>query len=127
MSTLAGRVRRTVGVDVGASLNLVGALLKYFSLAFLFPVALALGYSEPVWPFVLGGAITAVLGYGMERLSEGKESVSVREGFLVVALTWLLAAAVVSLHLLSDRSSSRGRSTRTSRPCRARRPPARAS
>jgi trk system potassium uptake protein TrkH len=103
VSTLGGRVRRSVGVDVGASFNLVGALLKYFSLAFLFPVALALGYSEPVWPFVFGGAITAAFGYGMERLSEGKESVSVREGFLVVALTWLLVAAVVSLpYLLSD-------------------------
>jgi trk system potassium uptake protein len=93
----AGRLRRVVGVDVGASLNLVGALLKYFSLAFLFPIALALGYSEPVWPFVLAGAICVALGFGLERVTGGKEHVGVREGFLVVSLTWLLIAAVVAL------------------------------
>jgi trk system potassium uptake protein TrkH len=91
------RLRRSVGVDVGASLNLVGALLKYFSLAFLFPVALAIGYSEPIWPFLAAGAITAALGYGLELVTEGKETVGVREGFLVVALTWLLVAAVAAL------------------------------
>ena len=96
-------VWRAVGVDVGAALNLVGALLKYFSLAFVFPVALALGYSEPVWPFLAAAAITAGLGLGIERVTEGKETVGVREGFLVVSLTWLLMAAVVALpYLLSS-------------------------
>jgi trk system potassium uptake protein TrkH len=103
MTSFAGRVRMSIGVEVGASLNLVGALLKYFSLAFALPVALALGYSEPVWPFLAGGIITAALGFGMERFTEGKEAVSVREGFLVVSLTWLLVAAVVAIpYVLSD-------------------------
>jgi trk system potassium uptake protein TrkH len=93
----AGRLRRIVGVDVGAALNLVGALLKYFSLAFLFPIALALGHSETPWPFVAAGAITAAVGLGLERFTQGKEHVGVREGFLVVSLTWLLAAGAVAL------------------------------
>jgi trk system potassium uptake protein TrkH len=98
-----GRLRRVVGVDVGAALNLVGALVRYFSLAFLFPAALAVGYSEPVWPFVLAGVITAGVGVSLTLLTHGKERVSVREGFLVVALTWLLGAAAVSLpYLFSD-------------------------
>ena len=91
------RLRRTVGVDVGAALNLVGALLKYFSLAFLFPIALAVGHSEAPWPFVAAGAITAGIGLALERLTLGKEHVGAREGFLVVSLTWLLAAVVVAL------------------------------
>jgi trk system potassium uptake protein len=98
-----GRLRRVVGVDVGAALNLVGALVRYFSLAFLFPAALAVGYSEPVWPFVLAGVITAGVGVSLTLLTHGKERVSVREGFLVVALTWLLGAAAVSLpYVFSD-------------------------
>ena len=97
MIAAVGRLRRSLGVDVGASVNLVGALLKYFSLAFLFPVALAVGYSEPVWPFIAAGAITAVLGFGLELVTEGKETVGPREGFLVVSLTWLVVAAVVAL------------------------------
>jgi trk system potassium uptake protein TrkH len=103
VTSFAGRVRWSVGVDVGASFNLVGALLKYFSLAFVLPVALALGYSEPVWPYLAGGAITAALGIGIERFTAGKEAVGVREGFLVVSLTWLLVAAVVAIpYVLSE-------------------------
>ena len=97
MNPSVARLRRIVGVDVGAALNLVGALLKYFSLAFLFPAALAIGHSETPWPFLAAGAITAGLGLGLERFTQGKEHVGVREGFLVVSLTWLFAAAVVAL------------------------------
>jgi len=109
LAGLRDRLKRSLGVDVGASLNLVGALLRYFSLAFLFPVALALGYSEPLWPFLAAGAITAALGIGMGLLTQGKETVGVREGFLVVSLTWLLVAAVVALPyvLSSDEQLSR--------------------
>jgi trk system potassium uptake protein len=91
-----------LGVDVGGALNLVGALLKYLSLAFLFPTAIALGYGESVWPFVGAGLITAGCGIGLGWATQGKERVGPREGFLVVALTWLLAAFFASLpYLLS--------------------------
>ena len=86
-----------VGVDLGASANLVGALIKYLSLAFLLPIGVAVGYREPVWPFVVGGAVAFALGAGLEFLTRGKERVGPREGFLVVAVTWLLGAALVAL------------------------------
>ncbi len=92
-----GLRREALGVDVGAALNLVGALVKYFSLAFLFPMAIAIGYGEPVWPFLGAGGITAVCGWTVERLTRGKERVGAREGFLIVALTWLFAAFFGSL------------------------------
>jgi trk/ktr system potassium uptake protein len=91
------RLRRSVHVEVGASLNLVGALLKYLSLAFLFPVPLALGYSEPWWPYAAAGAITALAGWGLERATHGREHVGIREGFLVVSLTWLLGSLAIAL------------------------------
>jgi trk system potassium uptake protein len=102
MATAVARLRRVagpgpLGVDVGGALNLVGALLKYLSLAFLFPAALAVGYGEPVLPFAAAGALTAGFGLGLELATRGRERIGVREGFLVVALTWLLGAAVVSL------------------------------
>ena len=34
------------------AVNLVGAIVKYLSLAFLLPLAVALGYREPFWPFL---------------------------------------------------------------------------
>jgi trk system potassium uptake protein TrkH len=96
-STTSFVFRRSLGVDVGAALNLVGALLKYLSLAFLFPAVLALSYSEPVAPFLFSAALCAGFGLALELATRGKERVEAREGFLIVAVTWLLAALFVSL------------------------------
>jgi trk system potassium uptake protein TrkH len=89
-----------MSVDVGAALNLVGALLKYLSLAFLFPVPIALGYGEPWWPYAAAGALTALGGLSLETITRGKERVGIREGFLVVALTWLLGSAFIAVSYL---------------------------
>jgi trk system potassium uptake protein TrkH len=95
------RIGRTA-VEIGAALNLVGALLKYLSIGFLVPAAVALGYRESPWPFLGSAAITAGVGVVLERGTAGKERVGAREGFLVVSLAWLLAAAAMALpYLLS--------------------------
>jgi len=85
---------RRLAVDVPAALNLVGMLGKYLGLASVLGIAVALWYGETVWPFVIAGAVTSGLGFALERLTAGSAGrVGVREGFLVVSLTWLLAAA----------------------------------
>ena len=91
------------GVNLAAAANLVGALTKYLSATFLLPVAVALGYGEPVSPFVIAGGTAFLFGTGLEFLTRGKERVGAREGFLVVAATWLVAAFFVSLpYMLSE-------------------------
>ncbi|MBD0291625.1 MAG: TrkH family potassium uptake protein, partial [Thermoleophilia bacterium] len=104
MSTAArGRTsarRPAVRVDVGAALNLIGALLTYLSVAFLLPIATALLYGEPVRPFLVGGALAAAAGLAIGRVTKGKEHVGAREGFLVVSATWLLAAGAVAVPFL---------------------------
>jgi trk system potassium uptake protein len=87
----------SLAVDVSAALNLVGALVKYFSVAFLLPAAVALGYGESPWPFLAAAAVTAVLGFALERGTRGKERVGLRESYLVIALVWALVAAVGAL------------------------------
>jgi trk system potassium uptake protein TrkH len=86
--------RETVGVDVLAALSVVGAVLKYLSVAFLFPVVVALWYGETPVPFFVAGLAGAVGGWVLERLTRGKERIGAREGFLIVAVTWLGAAAL---------------------------------
>jgi trk system potassium uptake protein TrkH len=104
----ASRLRRAaglgrIGVDIPASLNLVGAVLAYLSAGFLFPTAIALGYGEPPWPFLGAGAVTAGAGLALVRLTQGRERVGVREGFLVVALTWLVVPVFGALpYLFAD-------------------------
>jgi trk system potassium uptake protein TrkH len=84
------------------ALNLVGRLVKYFSLAFLFPVLVGLGYGDPVWPFLAAGALTGGFGLLLQRLTSGGEVIGAREGFLVVTLTWGLAALASSLPYMLD-------------------------
>ena len=98
MSTAAPRrVRRAPGVDISGALNLVGSLFKYLGAAFLLPAAIAAGYREALWPFLMAGAVTAAFGYGLERATEGKERIGAREGYLVVSLIWLLIAVFGAL------------------------------
>jgi trk system potassium uptake protein TrkH len=88
---------RALGVDVGGALNLVGALIKYLAPAFLFPTAIAIGYGEPVWPFLTAGAATAGFGLALEQLTSGRETIGAREGYLVVSLLWLLVAVFAAV------------------------------
>jgi trk system potassium uptake protein len=96
------RVRRgLLAVDVPAALHIVGALAKYLGLAALFPTAVAIGYGERFWPFLVAGAITSGTGYAVERLTARSAGrVGGREGFLVVSATWLVAAAFASIPYL---------------------------
>ena len=89
-----GRVGR---VDVSGALNLVGLVLRYLSVAFLFPIAIALWNGESVWPFVAAGALTGGVGWVLEKTTAGRERIGLREAFFVVAVTWLAAAFFVSL------------------------------
>ena len=88
---------RLLAVDVRGALNLVGAITKYLSLTTLFPTAVALGYGESPWPFLGAGAIAGGAGLALERSTRGRTRLGTREGFLVVSLTWLVAAAVGAL------------------------------
>ena len=104
---MVGRVRipvpRALGVDVGSAVNLVAAVLKYLAAAFLLPTLIALGSDEPVWPFLAAAAVTGGTGFVVERATRGEQLVGLREGFLVVALTWLTIPAFGSLpYLFAD-------------------------
>ena len=99
--TAVRRRKRRLAVDVKASLNLLGMLGKYLGVVVVFPAAVALWYSEPVWPFLATGAITSGLGFALERLTAGAaQRVGVREGFFVVSAMLLLTAAFASLPYL---------------------------
>lgn len=89
---MSGRSRR-IGVDVRGSLGLVGVLSRYLALATAYPIVVALYYDEPVWPFAAAGLGLAALGSVLVRWGGDVSRVGAREGFLVVALTWLLVAA----------------------------------
>ncbi len=67
-------------------------MLKWVGAAFLAPAAVAAGYGEAAWPFLVAAAITAGCGLGLDQITGEKRGTAVgpRESFLVVALIWLL-------------------------------------
>ena len=93
----AGRRAPLLAVDVVGALNVVGTLLMYLSLAVLLPTCFAIGYGEQVWPFLASGAITGGVAAAVAYATRGDHRLGIREGFLVVALTWLAAAAFGAL------------------------------
>lgn len=102
--TLGARLRHPLAVlggavDLGSALDLVGGVLKWVAVTFLLPAAVALAYGESPAPFLAGGAITGVAGWLLDQLTGDKQGAAVgpREGFLVVALIWLLVPAFGAL------------------------------
>jgi len=91
---------RRLGVELRGAFGLIGTLTKVLSFAVLFPTALAIGYSEPFWPFLAAGAIMVLVGLGLERMGRGAPPIGFREGFFVVAVTWLAAATLGALPYL---------------------------
>jgi trk system potassium uptake protein len=92
------RLGGVLAVDVPASLNLAGTLVKFLGPAALFPAVVAVGYGETFWPYLVAGGVISGGGYALELATRGSAGrVGVREGFLVVTLTWLLAALFASI------------------------------
>ncbi len=96
------RRRPRSAIDVRGSLGLVGQILTWLSASLLVPAAIAIGYGEPVWPFLASGAIAALGGLALWRPRSARRRTGMREGYLVVSLVWLLGAAIAALpYLLS--------------------------
>ena len=77
-------------------------MLKWVGAAFVVPAAVALGYGDPVWPFLAAGVITIACGVLLDQITGPKSgaAVSPRESFLVVALIWLLVPVFGALPFL---------------------------
>jgi trk system potassium uptake protein TrkH len=85
--------------------SLAGTIVKWLSVPLLVPLLMALvdGQDLGVFAATLGTAL--VVGWGLERL-ETDPDLGMREGFLLVALTWLLAALVGAVpYMLAGRGT----------------------
>lgn len=95
------RRRPLLEIDARGALGLVGTIVKYLALAPLFPAVLAVAYDESPWPFLGTTAIVGVVGLVLERIGgEARMRVGSREGYLVVAVAWLLAGVMGGLPYL---------------------------
>jgi trk system potassium uptake protein TrkH len=76
---------------VGLTLHIIGSFLKYFALAYIFPLCVALYYGEQNWQIYLY-ALLLTLGIGLilEFSFKTAKEIERADGFTIVAFTWLL-------------------------------------
>ena len=82
-----------VRVDWRASLSLTGRVLLYLAVPLSIPFVTAVIYGEGWIPFLVTIAVTVLAGLGLSSLDDDHD-LGAREGFLMVAATWLAVALV---------------------------------
>jgi len=90
-----------VRVDWRASVALVGTVVKWLSVPMVFPLALAVYYGRGLGIFVASMVLTFAIGWLLER-ADTDPDIGTREGFLMVALTWLAVSVVGALPYLVE-------------------------
>lgn len=79
-------------------LGILGAFIFFLGFALLFPMIIAFIYEEEVWhTFLSSASIAFVVGGGLYYFFKTDRELRIREGFLVVSLTWLFLSLVGAL------------------------------
>jgi trk system potassium uptake protein TrkH len=82
--------------------HVLGAMLMFFSITYLMPIAASLIYADGTWiDFVAAMAIAFVCGALMFFVGlRNKRELKPRDGFLLVTLAWILMAAIATVPLM---------------------------
>jgi len=92
-----------IRVDWRASVSLTGSVVKWLTVPMLFPVALATYYGRGIEAFLVTVPLALVVGWTLEQLHDDPgQALGAREGFLMVALTWLLVSLVGAVPYLAE-------------------------
>lgn len=85
-------------IDFLVVLGILGAFIFFMGFALLLPVGIDLIYGQDTWhTFLISAGIAFVLGGALWFFFKPKEELRIREGFLVVSLTWLVLSLVGAL------------------------------
>jgi len=75
---------------VRLTLHIIGSFLKYFALAYIVPLVIALYYGEDWWIFLYSLLATLAIGLLLEFGFRTTKEIERADGFTIVAFTWLL-------------------------------------
>lgn len=84
--------------DLGTVLGILGSFIFFLGFALLIPFFISILYEETIWhTFLYSAGIAFVIGGALYYLFPPEHELQVREGFLVVSLTWLFLSLVGAL------------------------------
>lgn len=75
---------------VKLTLHVIGSFLKYFALAYIFPLCVALYYGEDWRIFLYSLLLTLTVGLSLQFGFKTTQEIERGDGFTIVAFTWLL-------------------------------------
>ncbi len=82
----------------GTVLGVLGAFIFFLGFALLVPIAIDLVYGEETWhAFLYSASIAFVVGGTLYFAFRTEQELRIREGFLIVSLTWLFLSLVGAL------------------------------
>ena len=85
-------------IDVKLVLGILGSFVFFLGFALMVPAGVAVLYNETTWQaFLLSAGIALLLGSGLYWVFRPRYEVRIREGFLIVSLTWLFLSLVGAL------------------------------
>ncbi len=76
----------------GVIINMLGIFILYLGLSMIIPLLVAIYYGEEVYAFAFTLVVTILCGALMKFLTGAEYEISLRESFVFVSLTWLLAS-----------------------------------
>lgn len=85
--------------------NVLGPVLKWFSVVFLVPGSVALYHGTSPVPFLVPLILSVGVGIALERIGADRE-LEVEDGFLLVTLTWVLVSLLGSVPYLISGTGS---------------------
>lgn len=85
-------------IDFTGVLGILGSFIFFLGFALLIPMFIALYYAELTWDdFLYSASIAFIVGGALYFFFKSENELRVREGFLIVSLTWLFLSLVGAL------------------------------
>jgi trk system potassium uptake protein TrkH len=98
MALFSGTSTPTAKIDIQAVLGILGAFIFFLGFALLLPAVIDIVYGQDTWhAFLISAGIAFFVGGMLWYTFKPKNEIHIREGFLIVSLTWLSLSFVGAL------------------------------
>ncbi len=84
----------------------VGKVLITFAILLLCPIIVSLVYKDSIIPFIIPALISLILGVLLNRLKPTNKYMYAKDGFLIVAISWILISILSALPYVITKDAS---------------------
>jgi trk system potassium uptake protein TrkH len=84
----------------------VGKVLITFAILLLCPIIVSLVYKDSIIPFIIPALISLILGILLNRLKPTNKYMYAKDGFLIVAISWILISFLSALPYVITKDAS---------------------